>query len=89
MKGYFQNLNAIRFIVAFLVIIHYVEQLKFNLHAPNHWDNAVVQIIGKLGVVLFFEVVQLSRRYCDKKQGIEQVFLLLGTLKEGLWVHPA
>lgn len=54
MKVYFQNLNAIRFIAAFLVIIHHIEQLKFNVCAPNHWDNAVVQIIGKLGVVLFF-----------------------------------
>ena len=62
MKGYFQNLNAIRLIAAFLVIIHYVEQLKFNLHALNQLDNVVVQIIGKLGVVLFFEVVQSSRR---------------------------
>ena len=53
-KVYFENLNAIRFIAAFLVIIHHVEQFKNILHVPNHWENPVIEVIGKLGVVLFF-----------------------------------
>ncbi len=53
-RVYFENLNAIRSIAAFLVIVHHIEQIKFLMHAPNHWDNAVVVIIGKLGVILFF-----------------------------------
>jgi peptidoglycan/LPS O-acetylase OafA/YrhL len=51
---YFENLNSIRFIAAFLVIIHHVEQIKAEFQLPNHWDNPVVGVIGKLGVVLFF-----------------------------------
>lgn len=51
---YFENLNAIRFIAAFLVIVHHTEQLRSLLHVPNHWGNPVVLVIGKLGVVLFF-----------------------------------
>ncbi|GAB3867547.1 acyltransferase [Hymenobacter segetis] len=53
-KVYFQNLNAIRFIAAFLVVIHHTEQSKFDMHIPNYWNNAVVGMLGKLGVVLFF-----------------------------------
>lgn len=51
---YFENLNAIRFVAAFLVIIHHVEQFKDMFHKPNHWNHQVVYSIGKLGVVLFF-----------------------------------
>jgi len=53
-KIYFENLNSIRFIAAFLVIIHHIEQFKYLFHIPNHWDNKVILIIGKLGVILFF-----------------------------------
>ena len=53
-KIYFENLNAIRFIAAFLVIIHHTEQLKGLLHLPNYFDVVFVSIIGKLGVVMFF-----------------------------------
>jgi len=51
---YFQNLNAIRFIAAFLVIVHHVEQFRWLFHLPNHWDNRIVALFGELGVVLFF-----------------------------------
>jgi len=50
----FKNLNAIRFIAAFMVIIHHIEQIKSILHIPNYWENNTVVIIGKLGVVIFF-----------------------------------
>ena len=53
-KVYFENLNAIRFIAAFLVIIHHIEQFKGLLHLPNAMDNAFVFVVGKLGVVMFF-----------------------------------
>lgn len=53
-KVYFENLNAIRFIAAFLVIIHHVEQLKHFYHYPSHWENPFINVIGTLGVVLFF-----------------------------------
>ncbi len=53
-KVYFPNLNGLRFIAALLVIIHHIEQMKSLLGFENNWSNAVVVLIGKLGVVLFF-----------------------------------
>ena len=53
-KVYFENLNAIRFIAAFLVIIHHTEQFKSLLQLPSRWRNPVIEMIGPLGVVLFF-----------------------------------
>lgn len=50
-KIYFPNLNRLRFIVALLVIIHHVEQLKGIFGLP-HFDNSFVEMIGKLGVIL-------------------------------------
>ncbi|MCY7362562.1 MAG: acyltransferase [Ignavibacteria bacterium] len=53
-KIYFENLNAIRFIAALLVIVFHTEKLKLFLYVPNYSGNRVVSIIGSLGVVLFF-----------------------------------
>jgi len=53
-KVYFENLNTIRFIAASLVIIHHIEQFKGVFNFPNYWDNKVILVIGKLGVILFF-----------------------------------
>lgn len=54
-KIYFPNLNGLRFIAAFLVIIHHAEQLKANSNLENYWGTIpFIGIIGKLGVVLFF-----------------------------------
>ena len=54
-KIYFPNLNGLRFIAAFLVIIHHIEQLKSISNFENYWGTIpFIGIIGKLGVVLFF-----------------------------------
>jgi len=53
-KIYFKNLNAIRCIAAFLVIVHHIEQFKDMFHLPNHWSNSVIESLGRLGVILFF-----------------------------------
>ncbi len=54
-KIYFPNLNGLRFIAAFLVIIHHIEQIKSFSKIENYWGSIpFVGIIGKLGVVLFF-----------------------------------
>ncbi|WP_452232343.1 acyltransferase family protein [Lacinutrix sp. MEBiC02595] len=55
-KVYFENLNTLRFIAAFLVIIHHIEYRKFLFNVtPNLWvDNKPIRLIGSLGVVLFF-----------------------------------
>lgn len=53
-KIYFPNLNGLRFIAAFVVIIHHLEQLLFIYGLNNHWDSPVIKAIGGLGVELFF-----------------------------------
>jgi peptidoglycan/LPS O-acetylase OafA/YrhL len=54
-KIYFPNLNGLRFIASFLVIIHHIEQIKSISKIDNYWEAIpFVRIIGKLGVVLFF-----------------------------------
>ncbi len=53
-KVYFENLNAIRFIAAFLVIICHVEELKDFFGIDRVLDISQNRLIGRIGVVLFF-----------------------------------
>jgi peptidoglycan/LPS O-acetylase OafA/YrhL len=53
-RVFFPNLNGLRFIAAFLVIVHHVEQFKVIYGYENHWGNGFIRIIGNLGVILFF-----------------------------------
>jgi peptidoglycan/LPS O-acetylase OafA/YrhL len=53
-KRFFPNLNGVRFIAAFMVLVHHVEQAKHALGFENIYNWAVVQHIGRLGVGLFF-----------------------------------
>jgi peptidoglycan/LPS O-acetylase OafA/YrhL len=54
-KVYFPSLNGLRFIAAFVVIIHHLEQIKLFFGLPSvfhEWH--VIKIMGELGVTLFF-----------------------------------
>jgi len=53
-KIYFPNLNGLRFVAALLVIIHHIEQIKSLFKLPSYWQNPVIALLGKLGVILFF-----------------------------------
>jgi len=54
-KIYFPNLNGLRFIAAFLVIVHHIEQFKLIFNLDNYWGVLpFVGMVGKLGVFLFF-----------------------------------
>jgi peptidoglycan/LPS O-acetylase OafA/YrhL len=53
-KVYFPNLNAVRFLAAFGVIVHHVEQYKYVLGEPNYWYLPFFDQVGKICVVLFF-----------------------------------
>jgi peptidoglycan/LPS O-acetylase OafA/YrhL len=53
-RVYFPNLNGLRFIAAFLVIIHHAEQVRFFFKQDNYWTVPFVRNIGQLGVILFF-----------------------------------
>ncbi len=53
-KRYFVNLNGVRFIASFLVLIHHIEQAKYALGIPGIYSWNVMQHAGRLGVGLFF-----------------------------------
>jgi peptidoglycan/LPS O-acetylase OafA/YrhL len=53
-KVYFPNLNGLRFVAAFSVIIHHIEQYKFLLNEPNLWHVPFFDVVGKVAVILFF-----------------------------------
>ncbi len=54
-KIYFPNLNGLRFVAAFLVIIHHIEQYKSILKIEGSLGSVpFIGIIGGLGVLLFF-----------------------------------
>lgn len=53
-KVYFENLNAIRFIAALLVIICHIEELKDFFHLQRIIEKSQNVLIGRIGVVLFF-----------------------------------
>lgn len=53
-KIHFANLNTLRFIAAFLVVIAHTEQIKMAKNIPNIFDIPSVEIIGSLSVDLFF-----------------------------------
>lgn len=52
-KLYFPNLNGLRFIAAFFVIINHTEQLKL-FYKTGEALSSSVRNIGKLGVMIFF-----------------------------------
>ena len=52
---YFPNLNGVRFIAAFWVIVHHIEQFKEKFGFNNHlFSTRFIRMIGPLGVFLFF-----------------------------------
>ncbi len=51
---YFPNLNGIRFLAAFGVIVHHIELHKYILKEPNRWHLPFFDLIGKVCVILFF-----------------------------------
>jgi peptidoglycan/LPS O-acetylase OafA/YrhL len=53
-KIHYSNLNSLRCIAAFVVVFHHIEQIKFLNGYPNLWNVPTVQLLGRLGVDLFF-----------------------------------
>ncbi|PTR01574.1 peptidoglycan/LPS O-acetylase OafA/YrhL [Mucilaginibacter yixingensis] len=53
-KVHYPNLNFLRGLTALIVVIHHTEQLKSTKGYPNIWHHEAVQLIGKLGVDVFF-----------------------------------
>tara|TARA_B100001564_G_C20669277_1_gene685267 strand:+ start:3097 stop:4188 length:1092 start_codon:yes stop_codon:yes gene_type:complete len=53
-KIYFNNLNGLRFIAAFAVIIHHIEQYKSTFGYKNIWKLNIISNLGNIGVQFFF-----------------------------------
>ena len=53
-KVYFPGLNGIRFFAAFAVIIHHIEQFKFDAGFSNWWGNPFIDSLGHKAVSIFF-----------------------------------
>jgi len=53
-KVYFPGMNGIRFIAAFSVIFHHIEQSKFWIGIPSLWNTIFVDNIGHKGRIIFF-----------------------------------
>jgi peptidoglycan/LPS O-acetylase OafA/YrhL len=54
-KVFFPSLNGLRFIAAFVVVIHHLEQIKLFFKLPSYFHEwHFIKIVGELGVTLFF-----------------------------------
>jgi len=54
-KVFFPGLNGLRFIAAFAVVVHHLEQIKLFFGLPSvFYVYPIVKIMGELGVTLFF-----------------------------------
>ncbi len=54
-KVFFPGLNGLRFIAAFAVVVHHLEQIKLFFGLPSvFYVYPVIKIMGELGVTLFF-----------------------------------
>lgn len=78
-KIYFPGLNGIRFIAAFSVIVHHVEQTKYWANLPNVWGKStIIDNLGHSGVSLFFTLSGFLITYLllteIKKTGSVDVF---------------
>ncbi len=52
---FFPNLNGVRFIAAFLIVIHHIEQFKEKFGFQNHlFYTRFIKLIGPVSVFLFF-----------------------------------
>jgi peptidoglycan/LPS O-acetylase OafA/YrhL len=71
---YFPNLNAIRFIAVFLVIVHHIEAYRGMFSLSSRYQYPPIFNGGKLGVILFFVLsgflitTLLSIEHKEKKQ---------------------
>ena len=78
---HFPNLNALRAIAALLVFVHHAEQFKDVFKLDNYWNIPFIQVIGKLGVVLFFVLSGFLITYLLVNE--KQILIKTTTLRSG------
>jgi peptidoglycan/LPS O-acetylase OafA/YrhL len=90
-KIYFPNLNGLRFIAAFLVIIHHIEQFKSMSNVESYWGKIpFVDLSGKLGVVLFFVLSGFLITYLllAEEQSFERISIIKFYIRRILRIWP-
>ncbi len=53
-KLHFPNLNGLRFVAAFMVIVSHFHQIRFSLGLSNTLESPIISGLGNAGVVIFF-----------------------------------
>ncbi len=90
-KVYFPSLNGLRFIAAFVVIIHHLEQIKLFFGLPSlffKWH--FIKIVGELGVTLFFTLSGFLITYLllAEKERFKTVFVKEFYIRRVLRIWP-
>jgi len=62
-KIYFPNLNGLRFLAAFSVVISHVEMVKMVFGEDHIWHTRPIKMLGHLGVILFLALSGLLITY--------------------------
>ncbi len=90
-KVFFPSLNGLRFIAAFVVIIHHLEQIKLFFGLPSlfyRWH--FIKIVGELGVTLFFTLSGFLITYLlmAEKERFGTVFVKAFYIRRVLRIWP-
>jgi peptidoglycan/LPS O-acetylase OafA/YrhL len=90
-KIFFPSLNGLRFIAAFVVIIHHLEQIKLFFNLPSlffRWHT--IKVIGELGVTLFFTLSGFLITYLllSEKERFGTVFVKEFYIRRVLRIWP-
>ena len=90
-KIFFPSLNGLRFIAAFVVIIHHLEQIKLFFGLPSlfyRWH--FIKIVGELGVTLFFTLSGFLITYLllAEKERFGTVFVKAFYIRRVLRIWP-
>ncbi len=90
-KIFFPSLNGLRFIAAFVVILHHLEQIKLFFGLPSlfyRWH--FIKIVGELGVTLFFTLSGFLITYLllAEKERFGTVFVKAFYIRRVLRIWP-
>lgn len=88
--AYFKNLNGLRFIAAFLVIIHHIEQFKHLFQYPGYVYHSQIDSLGDIGVIIFFVLSGFLITYIllKEKDSKKDIALLPFYMKRILRIWP-